>query len=195
MRVQGRFTLEAGQDLDRLADVMKNKLSLLALFTAFSFHPLLWAEETTAPRVDNDPDMLDFWVGEWDLTWEGKDGPAKGTNAVTKVLNGAAIHESFVGKPGMDFFGKSYSVLSRADGRWKQVWVDSARGYLDFDGYREGDKVVFHRQGKNPQGEDILQRMVFHDIKKDSLIWDWETSPSGEEWTLRWRIHYQRKKD
>jgi hypothetical protein len=88
--------------------------------------------------------------------------------------------------------------------------VDSARGYLDFDGYREGDKVVFHRQGKNPQGEDILQRMVFHDIKKDSLIWDWEvfhdikkdsliwdweTSPSGEEWTLRWRIHYQRKKD
>lgn len=146
-------------------------------------------------RVTDDPAMLDFWIGEWDLTWEGKDGPAKGTNTIRKVLNGAVIHESFNGNPGTDFLGESYSVLSRVDGSWKQVWVDSAKGYLDFDGYREGGSVVFHREGKDPAGNDILQRMVFRDIKANAFVWDWETSVDGKEWTLRWRINYQRKND
>jgi len=146
-------------------------------------------------RIVDDPAMLDFWVGEWDLTWQSKDGLAKGTNTISKTLDGAVIHESFNGQPGMDFHGRSYSVLSRADGQWKQVWVDSANGYLDFDGYKEGEKVVFHRKGMNPKGETIFQRMVFYDIMADSLTWDWETSPDGKEWTLRWRIQYKRRAD
>lgn len=156
---------------------------------------ILFGEEESPKRIVDDPAMLDFWVGEWDLTWEGKEGPAKGTNTITKILNGSVIHESFNGSPGIDFLGQSFSVLGRVGGKWKQVWVDSAKGYLDFDGYKEDDKVVFHRKGKSPKGEDILQRMVFHDIKQDSLVWDWETSLDGKEWTLRWQIKYQRKKD
>ncbi|MEX0322002.1 MAG: hypothetical protein AB3N63_07575 [Puniceicoccaceae bacterium] len=147
----------------------------------------------TAGRTYDDPKMLDFWIGEWDLTWQGKEGEENGSNTITKTLKGAVIHESFNGLPGMEFHGQSFSLLSRVDKSWKQVWVDSANGYLDFDGYKEGEKVVFHRKGKDPEGKLIHQRMVFYDINKDSFTWDWETSPNGADWTLRWRIHYKRK--
>lgn len=176
--------------------MMKHKAAFfLSLFTIAVLHPALHGDGTVPDRITDDPALLDFWVGDWDLTWEGGEGPARGTNTIRKILGGAVIHESFNGQPGMDFHGESFSVLGRVEGGWKQVWVDSARGYLDFDGYREGDKVVFHRKGKNPQGETLYQRMVFYDIEEDSLTWDWETSPDGNEWTLRWRIQYQRKKE
>ena len=168
---------------------------VLPLVAVCLFHPIVNGEDEVSKRVVDDPAMLDFWVGEWDLTWEGKDGPAKGTNTIRKILDGAVIEESFDGNPGVAFLGRSFSILGRVDGKWKQVWVDSAKGYLDFEGYKEGDRVVFHRKGKSPAGEDILQRMVFHDIEGDSLVWDWETSDDGKEWTLRWQIKYQRKKD
>lgn len=168
---------------------------LLSFWAIFLLLTTGWGEDLAGPeRVTNAPEMLDFWIGEWDLTWEGEAGPASGTNTITKVLGEAVVHESFNGLPGMDFHGQSFSVLSRTEGSWKQVWVDSANGYLDFDGYREGDRVIFHRKGKNLKGELIYQRMVFYNIQPDSLTWDWETSPDEKEWTLRWRIQYTRKK-
>ena len=168
--------------------------SLLILF-ALSPLALQAGENSDNSKRSDNPAMLDFWVGEWDLTWKNQDGEeAKGSNTIRKVLGGAVVHENFNGDPGMDFYGQSFSVLSRADGSWKQVWVDSERGYLDFDGYQQGDKVVFHRIGKNPQGQTLHQRMTFHDIEKNSFTWDWETSPDGREWSLRWRIHYKRQK-
>lgn len=141
-------------------------------------------------------EYFDFWLGEWELTWEDGDGTtAHGTNRVERVLDGKVIKENFEAYSGAyeGFKGKSYSVYQSQFGSWKQTWVDNSGGYLDFSGEFDGNKRIFKREGMNPQGQEILQRMVFYDVAEDSMTWDWEISEdNGETWQLRWRIFYER---
>jgi len=89
--------------------------------------------------------------------------------------------------------GKSYSVYNPQTGEWKQTWVDNEGSYLDFTGDITGGSRIFHRTAVSADDNRFLQRMVFHDITEDSLIWDWERSEDeGETWQLMWRIHYRR---
>ena len=44
-------------------------------------------------------------------------------------------------------------------------------------------------------GKNQVNRMRYHDIKKDSFEWDWETSTdNAATWTTSWHIRYERKK-
>jgi hypothetical protein len=94
--------------------------------------------------------------------------------------------------PGFD--GKSVSVYDVRTQMWRQTWVDSAGGYLVFEGgTREGKMTLVQVMAKNaPEG--LSMRMVFSDVKKDSFTWDWErSSDSGKTWELQWRLNYKRK--
>jgi hypothetical protein len=43
-------------------------------------------------------------------------------------------------------------------------------------------------------GKQMLQRMVWYEIMKDSLQWNWERSEdAGKNWTVLWKIKYTRK--
>lgn len=141
---------------------------------------------------------FDFWVGDWELAWKDADGDtALGVNRIERILDGHVIKENFEALSGdlTGFEGKSYSVFNPRTGKWKQTWVDNEGGYLDFTGRIDGNNRVFERKGVNPQGGEILQRMVFHGITEDSFRWDWEISEdNGTTWQLRWRIFYSRKK-
>lgn len=71
--------------------------------------------------------------------------------------------------------------------------MDNGGGYLDFTGEFEGNKRMFIRKGISPQGNSVMQRMIFFDIESNSFTWDWQISKNdGETWQLRWRINYQR---
>jgi len=146
----------------------------------------------------NPEEYFDFWVGTWELTWEDADGTtARGTNHIERVLDGKVIKENFEAHSGAykGFTGKSYSVYNPRSGEWKQTWVDNSSGYLNFTGEFDGNKRIFKRKGINPQGKELLQRMVFNQITENSLTWDWEISENGgDSWQLRWRIFYERKK-
>jgi hypothetical protein len=43
-------------------------------------------------------------------------------------------------------------------------------------------------------GKTTHQRMVFRDVKADSLTWLWQGSADGSTWTTQWEIRYQRAK-
>lgn len=139
---------------------------------------------------------FDFWLGTWNLTWEDADGStANGINRVERILGGAVIRERFQALTGAyeGFEGESYSVYTERTGEWKQTWIDSNGDYLDFTGEFEDNKRIFKREGISPDGRNILQRMVFHNIKDDSFTWDWEISEdNGTTWQLRWQIFYKR---
>ncbi len=79
--------------------------------------------------------QLDFWVGEWDLTWPGnKAGEVQhGTNSIRRVLDGCVVEENFSGEGDMHLRGKSISIFDTRAGKWKQTWVDNEGGYLDVD--------------------------------------------------------------
>lgn len=164
--------------------------------------PALWLIQINPVNAQTATDDLapeawfDFWLGNWDLTWEDADGTlAKGSNRIERILDGNVIKESFKALSGAyeGFEGQSYSVYNTRTGEWKQTWVDNNGGYLDFTGEFDGDKRIFKREGVAPGGGDILQRMVFCEITDDSFTWDWEVSEdNGITWQLRWRINYER---
>lgn len=140
--------------------------------------------------------QLDFWVGEWSLTWPGaKPGQpeGKGTNSIRKELGNCVIEENFDGGA-MGLAGKSISTYNARSGKWQQTWVDNQGGYLDFVGGWDGKQMVLSREAVNPQGQKVLQRMVYKNITPSSFDWSWERSlDDGKNWQVVWPIHYVRK--
>lgn len=140
--------------------------------------------------------IFDFWVGEWEAIWdEGGGKLGKGINHITKILDQKIIYESFEVLEGQNkgFKGTSISVFQPRLKKWKQAWADNQGGYYDFVGEFEGEKRIFKTAVVERNGESVVARMVFKDIKKDSFTWDWEASKNGGvTWTLLWRIQYKR---
>jgi hypothetical protein len=129
---------------------------------------------------------FDFWLGEWDARWDG----GRGTNVVTSELDGAVILERFDGRPGTDLQGISVSVQD--GGTWRQTWVDSQHGYLDFSGgMREGVMELHHE--RDVDGERARFRMRFTEIASSSFVWFWERLVD-DTWEERWRIDYTRRR-
>ena len=138
--------------------------------------------------------QLDFWLGEWELTYvmEGKVG--KSRNRLTKILDGCVILEEFTGAPGMKLDGRSYSTFDRATKQWKQTWVDNTAAYLDFTGAVVDGRMTFSREAER-DGRRFRQRMVFDDVARDSLTWRWQRSDDGgKTWATLWEIAYKRVK-
>lgn len=140
-------------------------------------------------------DQFDFWLGEWDLTWQSSGGEEqRGTNSITKILGGCAIEVSFNGSPGINLSGKSISIYSPQRSAWIQIWVDNQGAYLDFIGEYVGGEMILSREAER-NGKTIHQRMVWYNINDNELDWNWEMSADGLTWELSWKIHYQRRKN
>ncbi len=152
---------------------------------------------TAAMMAPTEPSAndLDFWLGEWDAPGKMRQGSGdewtdtQATNTITKVLGDKVIQESF--KMGA-FEGHSHSVYDAKRKVWQQTWTDSSGGYLLFEGGKQGDKFVLNQTNTAP---GVKMRMVFHDIKKDSFVWDWmSSSDDGKTWRIQWTINYKRLK-
>lgn len=85
----------------------------------------------------------------------------------------------------------SYSPLLK---KWQQTWVDNQGGYLDFQGGLEDGTMILSRRARGADGKEFLQRMVWRDIRSDSLVWGWERSDDGgKSWRTVWKIDYRRR--
>ena len=141
-----------------------------------------------------DSTLFDFWVGHWDLHWTNASGKIeKGENRIERILDGKVIQENFCDETG-GFKGTSISVYNPQQKKWHQAWADNQGGYYDLEGSAIGAKRIFSTHEQKINGKIVTQRMVFYDIKPDSLTWDWElTRDGGKTWELQWRIYYVRK--
>lgn len=154
------------------------------------------AQDTQAPPCSSpESSQFDFWVGEWDASWQDNEGNTQtGKNIITKILGGCALQENFSTSDG-SFIGKSVSVYNANKGIWEQTWVDNAGAYLAFTGGFQDGKMILSRDAETKDGRKISQRMIFYDIKPEAFTWDWEGSTDGgETWNLQWRINYKRAK-
>lgn len=171
------------------------KYNLLLLFLSAFLLPTVYGQ--LPAKVTPDSSSMDFWVGDWSLTWdEGEGKTGHGTNRIERVLGGRVIQENFEAKEGniAGFIGKSWSVYNKQTGEWKQTWVDNQGAYLDFEYEQDGERKMFARAFIGPKGNTVQQRMVFYHITEDSFTWDWETSTDeGESWKLQWQIRYKRR--
>ncbi len=140
--------------------------------------------------------QLDFWVGEWDLTWPGtKTGETgHGTNSIRRILDGCVVQETFSGEDSMPLRGTSVSLFDAASGKWKQTWVDNQGAYIALTGGIQNGSMMLQRESLLPNGSKSLQRMVWRNVTANELDWSWESSSDGgKTWKVQWPIHYKRK--
>jgi hypothetical protein len=167
-------------------------LSCLAVSTSFS-------QSTPAapdPCTSTQQKQFDFWVGEWNLTWPGKNSGeiGRGSNSIKRILDGCVVQESFSGQESMHLRGTSVSIFDAKEGTWKQTWVDNEGGYLDFTGELKNGEMIFQREALQKDGTKLLQRMVWKNITANEFDWSWEASgDGGKTWQVQWPIHYKRK--
>ncbi len=153
----------------------------------------LAAQQGAPPCAEPEFRQFDFWLGDWDLSWQG----GQGRNTISRVYGDCVIQEDFRqfdAQGASGFLGRSWSVWVPQEQVWKQTWVDNNGSYLDFrGGLREDGQMVLER---SVMRQDTLRhsRMRFADITPDSLNWYWEGRKEGQEqWKLLWHIHYARR--
>ncbi|MEO6637857.1 MAG: hypothetical protein ABIN25_06250 [Ginsengibacter sp.] len=135
--------------------------------------------------------QFDFWVGEWDLTWNDT---SHGTNRIQKIMDGCSVNENFY-YPAMKYSGSSWSVYNLQLKLWQQTWVDNQGGYIALSGKFENNEMILATEPRKlPNGKDIISRMVFYNITLASFDWRWESNKdNGTTWQTNWLIHYKRK--
>jgi len=89
-----------------------------------------------SPCSEPEQKQLDFWVGDWNLTWPGQDAreTGHGTNSIKRILDGCILQENFSSEDSMPMRGISMSVYDASVKKRTQTWADNEGGYLDFVG-------------------------------------------------------------
>lgn len=134
--------------------------------------------------------QFDFWVGEWDVTMMGQ--PA-GTSSIQRIEDGCVIFENWTGVGGGT--GKSFNFYDSGLRKWRQVWVSSNGGVLDFFGEYADGQMRYTGETQGPAGTKVLQRLTFFNLSPDRVRQFWEQSTdSGKTWTVSFDGLYVRKK-
>ena len=149
--------------------------------------------QTTTPKpcTTTECSQFDFWVGEWELTYNDT---VHATNHITKEMDGCLVHEHFH-DPTNSYRGESWSVFSSKTKKWNQTWVDNQGAYIALTGeFKDGKMILSTEPVTMPDGSRLQSRMVFYNITHNTFDWDWEaTTDEGKTWKNNWRIHYKRK--
>jgi hypothetical protein len=174
--------------LSRLLRFLFLTLTSTSAFISFSQNK----KPCAAPQAS----QFDFWVGEWNLTWNDT---LHGSNRIEKLYGNCTLHENF-SDPKLNYLGQSWSVYNTNRNQWQQTWIDNMGGYIALTGGMAGDSMVLVTAEQkvpvnvSPTGR-LTSRMVYYNIKQDSFDWSWEASTDGGLlWKPNWRIHYERKK-
>jgi hypothetical protein len=172
---------------------MKIKYFYIVMFIAIPALGMAQDNSQTVPCSLSESSQFDFWIGEWDLSWQDSEGKTQtAKNVVSRILGGYAVQENFSTSDGT-FSGKSFSVYNANKGVWEQTWVDNSGAYITFTGGMDVDKMTLSREVMTKEGKKVIQRMVFYDISKNNITWDWESSSDeGATWKLQWRLNYKR---
>ena len=129
---------------------------------------------------------LDAWIGSWSVG----SGDAAAASSIERLGAGCAVFESY--REG-DYSGRSLNYVDPQDGRWHQVWLDSAGalsdfegtarapGGVDFEGFtrRAGGERVLRRMSVVPEGEGVRQR-------------SWLSRDGGVTWQDHYSLAYRR---
>jgi hypothetical protein len=168
---------------------MKNILLILIFFIAGSD---INAQNNQKPCSAPEAGQFDFWVGTWDLY---SSDTLNGVNTIHKIMDGCTVQENFENARS-GYSGKSWSVYNPQAKAWQQTWVDNQGGYIALNGkFENGAMTLFTAPRKLPNGKEMINRMLFHNIKSDGFDWDWDSSTdNGATWKNGWHIRYVRKK-
>ena len=165
----------------------------------------------TAGRVCEDlaHREFDFWIGSWVIEQEihavdGSSERFEGRSDVRRAVDGCAIAEEWRGRvrfpwEGMtepdSLYGLSVRSYDETAGAWRIHWMASRRPVFGtpFVGGFAAGVGTFTRRTAEVEGDSLLTRIVFDEVRAESVRWRLAVSvDGGETWRLLWTMRMRR---
>ncbi|HSG35180.1 MAG TPA: hypothetical protein VLA37_11635 [Sphingomonadaceae bacterium] len=157
------------------------------------------SEAATAPPqacATDEHAGLDFWVGEWDVYPRANPERQVANSRIERLHSGCAIREQWLPLRGTG--GSSLSHYDPSTGQWRQLWIGSAPGSVEFSGgVVDGEMVLTGWwPGSGPNGENGLIRMTYTAISADEVRQHGEFSADhGQTWSDNFDFIYRRRSE
>jgi hypothetical protein len=139
--------------------------------------------------------QLDFWVGDWELTFPAGNGQTgKASNRISKDEYGSCVITEHFTQPN-GFKATSVSIYDRQRGVWRQTWVDNGGGVFVLEGGPvTGQPHVFEFHTVEPRGpQKLMMRMIWENLTANGLVWRWQSQQPDGSWKDQWVLNYKRK--
>ncbi|MEZ5274920.1 MAG: hypothetical protein R3F07_00910 [Opitutaceae bacterium] len=152
-------------------------LASLSLFLLLAV--ILKAEGPAEPPVEK-ARQFDFWIGEWEVTANGK---VAGHNRIESIVGGRALRETWTGTGGYN--GTSTNIHDSTTDTWKQFWVDNSGLVLLLEGGLVDGKMVLEGRRLDAEGATVVDRITWTPNDDGSVRQLWESSSNGgQTWTV-----------
>jgi hypothetical protein len=151
---------------------------------------------TSALAVDSEPcsansesRQLDFWLGDWTVTYPGMPGSA--TSKVSLDLDKCLLTESWDGGKGHS--GKNMFAYSYDDKNWHGMFADNQGRVHVFEGKVAPGSAEFTGPSRSASGQIVLNRIKVVRVAANQVEQSWEKSTdNGVNWTMEFRGEYSR---
>lgn len=137
---------------------------------------------------------FDFWLGEWDVYAAANPDTKIADSRIERKHAGCAVIESWMSLRGQG--GTSLNHYDAATGQWRQKWVGSSLGAVEFSGGVTGGKMVLTGNWPAPNAPHQLVRMTYTANDDGSVRQFGEASTDhGLSWQVGFDLTYRPKKD
>ena len=152
--------------------------------------PAFAAAESPPCSASAEARQLDYWVGDWTVTYPGAQG--SGTSKVYLSLDQCLLIETWESGTGLK--GQNMFAYNSEDRRWRGLYVDNHGRVHTFEGRVTPGSAEFLGRSRSPAGRRFLNRVKVVRITPDSVEQSWEKSTDGgSTWEMAYRGEYSRK--
>jgi hypothetical protein len=164
--------------------------------TLFAEHSLAQSSPTNPPAAPcsaAEHRAFDFWIGEWKVE-RADTGAAVADSKIETLYGGCAIRENWmpIGSDG----GGSLNAWIPHLRLWRQTWVDSSGGWVDFTGGPVDKAMILtgHWRDYAGAGKDMLIRMTYKHRDDGTVLQLGEQSTDfGKNWSITFGFIYRPK--
>jgi hypothetical protein len=133
---------------------------------------------------------MDFWLGDWTVTYPGMPGSAN--SKVYVELDKCMIVESWGGGKGHS--GKNMFAYSDDDKSWYGMFADNQGRVHVFEGKVVNGSGEFTGPSRGPNGKTVLNKIRIMRGNVNQVQQSWEKSTdNGATWTMEFHGDYTRK--
>jgi hypothetical protein len=135
--------------------------------------------------------QLDFWLGDWTVTYPGMPGSA--ASQVSLALDKCLLTETWDGGKGHS--GKNMFAYSSDDKGWHGMFADNQGRVHVFEGKAAQGSAEFTGPSRGPDGQTVLNKIKVVRVTANKVEQSWEKSrDNGATWTMEFHGEYSRNK-
>ena len=162
----------------------------IALWFLLTTTPALAADGSEPCSANSESRQLDFWLGDWNVTYPGVPGSAR--SQVSLDLDKCLLVESWDG--GKGHRGKNMFAYSPEDDHWHGMFADNQGRVHVFEGKVAPGSAEFTGPSHGRDGHTVLNRIRVVRRAANKVDQSWEKSTdNGVTWTMEFDGAYSRK--